>query len=68
MLVNKYVFNGNLREPNVLYDPYGGVKFIDFDWFGRYDTNVRDKQLPPGLQEKIDRIKDKSTDDVYIAV
>ena len=29
---------------------------------------MRDQQLPPGLQEKIDRIKDKSTDDVFIAV
>ena len=37
-----YVF-GDLQEPNVLYDSNGQVKLIDFDWCGRYDTNVRDE-------------------------
>ena len=60
-----YVF-GDLRAPNVLYDSNGQVKLIDFNWCGRYDTNVRDKQLPPGLQDEIDEIEHKSTDDVYV--
>ena len=60
-----YVF-GDLREPNVLYDQHGDVKFINFNWCGRYDTNVRDEQLPPGLQEKIDNIEHKSTNDIYV--
>jgi hypothetical protein len=32
---------GDLREPNILFDADGKVKFIDFDWCGRYDRTVR---------------------------
>jgi hypothetical protein len=34
---NGYVF-GDLRPPNILFNKDGKVKFIDFDWSGRYDT------------------------------
>jgi serine/threonine protein kinase len=33
-----YVF-GDLREPNILFDSDGQVKFVDFDWCGRYDRD-----------------------------
>jgi hypothetical protein len=38
-----YVF-GDLRPPNVLFDADNKVKFIDFDWSGRYckDAGVED--------------------------
>jgi serine/threonine protein kinase len=48
-----YVF-GDLRAQNVLFDEDGKVKFIDFDWSGRYDMNVRDESLPADLQSRID--------------
>jgi hypothetical protein len=34
-----YVF-GDLREPNILFDLDGQVKFVDFDWCGRYDRDL----------------------------
>ena len=48
-----YVF-GDLRVQNVFFDEDGKVKFIDFDWSGRYDMNVRDRSLPADLQKRID--------------
>lgn len=45
---------GDLRTPNILFGPKGKVKFIDFDWSGRYDMRIQDARLPGGLQEKID--------------
>lgn len=45
---------GDLRAQNILFDEDGKVKFIDFDWSGRYDTNVRDNSLPADLQKRID--------------
>jgi serine/threonine protein kinase len=58
-----YVF-GDLRAQNVLFDEGGKVKFIDFDWSGRYDMNIRDKSLPAALQKSIDDEKNhvKSVD------
>lgn len=41
---NGFVF-GDLRMPNVLFDDDKNVKFIDFDWAGRYDKNVTDEEL-----------------------
>jgi hypothetical protein len=37
-----------------LFDEDGNVKFIDFDWSGRYDMNVPDEFLPAELQKRID--------------
>ena len=34
---NGYVF-GDLQPPNILFNKDGKVKFINFDWSGRYDT------------------------------
>jgi hypothetical protein len=48
-----YVF-GDLRAQNVLFDECGEVKFIDFDWSGRYDMNIRDNSFPAALQKSID--------------
>jgi len=48
-----YVF-GDLRAQNVFFDEGGKIKFIDFDWSGRYDMNVRDNSLPAALQKSID--------------
>ena len=42
---------GDLRPPNILFDANGQVKFIDFDWCGRYD---RDPQAE--LQEQIENM------------
>jgi hypothetical protein len=48
-----YVF-GDLREQNILFDEENKVKFIDFDWCGRYDINICDNSsLPSDLQKKI---------------
>jgi hypothetical protein len=44
--MNGYVF-GDLRGPNIMFDANDEVKFIDFDWAGRYDT----KELSPDQQE-----------------
>ncbi|KAH8977240.1 hypothetical protein EDB92DRAFT_1958540 [Lactarius akahatsu] len=52
-----YVF-GNLQKPNILFDAYGKVKLIDFDWCGRYDMNIHDEDLPYDLvQNQIDKNK-----------
>ncbi|KAH8992599.1 hypothetical protein EDB86DRAFT_2932241 [Lactarius hatsudake] len=51
-----YVF-GDLRKPNILFDAYGKVKLIDFDWCGRYDMNIHDEYLPHDLQNQIDKNK-----------
>lgn len=40
-----YAF-GDLQEQNILFGAHGKAKLIDFDWCGRYDVNIRDKQLP----------------------
>ena len=48
-----YAF-GDLRAQNILFDEDDKVKFIDFDWSGRYDMNVRDNSLPADLQKSID--------------
>jgi len=45
---------GDMRRQNVLFDEEKKVKFIDLDWSGRYDMNIRDNSLPVGLQKKID--------------
>ena len=47
-----YIF-GDLRSQNVLFDEDGKVKFIDFDWSGRYDMNLRDESLTADLQKRI---------------
>ena len=39
-----YVF-GDLREPNILFDTGGRVKFVDFDWCGRYDPSQAGGQI-----------------------
>ena len=44
---NGFVF-GDLRGPNVLFDANNKVKFIDFDWAGRYDRSVSDEDLSDG--------------------
>jgi hypothetical protein len=49
---NGYVF-GDLREQNILVDARGNVKFIDFDWCGRYDTNIADAELPHDIPNQI---------------
>jgi hypothetical protein len=41
---NGFVY-GDLRTPNVLFDDDKKVKFIDFDWAGRYDRTVTDEDL-----------------------
>ncbi|KAI0250721.1 hypothetical protein BJV78DRAFT_530877 [Lactifluus subvellereus] len=45
-----YVF-GDLRQPNILFDT-GGVKFIDFNWSGKYDEKICDEDLADGQQKK----------------
>lgn len=54
---NGYVF-GDLRPPNILFDEHQKVKFIDFDWCGRYDMTIRDENLPDELQKHIEGNKD----------
>lgn len=46
-----YVF-GDLRQQNILVDVHGKVKFIDFDWCGRYDMNIGDVKLPHDVQNQ----------------
>lgn len=48
-----YVF-GDLRVQHVLFDEDSKVKFIDFDWSGHFDMNVRDESLPADFQKRID--------------
>ncbi|KAH9171271.1 hypothetical protein EDB89DRAFT_2243611 [Lactarius sanguifluus] len=43
--------------PNILFDAYGKVKLIDFDWCGRYDMNIHDEDLPYDVQNQIDKNK-----------
>ncbi len=50
---NGYVF-GDLRPPNILYGADGKVKFIDFDWCGRYDMKIRDVKLSEERQKQIE--------------
>ncbi|KAH9057466.1 hypothetical protein EDB87DRAFT_1823595 [Lactarius vividus] len=42
---------------NIVFDAYGKLKLIDFDWCGRYDMNIRDENLPYDLQNQIDKNK-----------
>jgi hypothetical protein len=51
-----YVF-GDLRLPNILFDTTGAIKFIDFNWCGRYDERISDKSLSKDLQQRIDKKK-----------
>ncbi|KAI0245533.1 hypothetical protein BJV78DRAFT_1287615 [Lactifluus subvellereus] len=45
-----YVF-GDLQQPNILFNT-GGVKFIDFNWSGRYDEKICDEDLADGQQKQ----------------
>jgi serine/threonine protein kinase len=47
---NGFVF-GELRPSNVLFDVNGKVKFIDFNWCGRFDMKIRYENLPDELQK-----------------
>jgi len=47
-----YVF-GDFRKQNILVDAHGKVKFIDFDWCGRYNMNIGDGKLPHDVQNQI---------------
>ena len=49
-----YVF-GDLRKQNILFDADGKVKFIDFNWCGRYNMNICDGTLPNDLQNQVDK-------------
>jgi hypothetical protein len=53
--INGYVF-GDLRPPNVLFDADGKVKFIDFNWCGRYDRKICDEDLADGRQNQIEKM------------
>lgn len=46
-----YVY-GDLREPNILFDADGKVKFIDFDWSGQYDMRSGDEKPSDGEQKE----------------
>ncbi|KAJ3511266.1 hypothetical protein NLJ89_g4197 [Agrocybe chaxingu] len=49
-----YVF-GDLRSQNILFDSEGKVKFIDFNWTGRYDATIKDASgVPARIQRLID--------------
>ena len=52
----EYVF-GDLRPQIILFDEDIKVKFIDFDWSGRYNMNVRDESLPAELLKRVDEGK-----------
>jgi serine/threonine protein kinase len=52
---NGYVF-GDLREPNVLFDADRKVKFVDFNWCGRHDMEIRDENLADGRQKQIENM------------
>ena len=39
---------GDLREPNVMFDWEGKVKFIDFDMTGRFDVHEKDAPVSDG--------------------
>jgi serine/threonine protein kinase len=42
-----YVF-GDLRSQNILFDAYGKVKLIDFNWCGRYKRDNTENQINDG--------------------
>ncbi|CAA7260909.1 unnamed protein product [Cyclocybe aegerita] len=49
-----YVF-GDLRSQNILFDSEDKVKFIDFNWTGRYDMTIKDASgVPARIQKLID--------------
>ncbi|KAJ2932632.1 hypothetical protein H1R20_g4445, partial [Candolleomyces eurysporus] len=56
-----YVF-GDLRSQNVLIDIQGKVKFIDFNWTGRYNVGVQDDGdlVPEDLQRQINEFAAKA--------
>ncbi|KAJ2932630.1 hypothetical protein H1R20_g4447, partial [Candolleomyces eurysporus] len=56
-----YVF-GDLRSPNVLIDIQGKVKFIDFNWTGRYNVGVQDDGdlVPEDVQRQINEFAAKA--------
>ncbi|KAI0257032.1 hypothetical protein BJV78DRAFT_1159738 [Lactifluus subvellereus] len=60
-----YVF-GDLREPNILFDT-GGVKFIDFNWCGRYVQKIRDEDLADGRQKQIENMDHVQVGDEHYA-
>jgi hypothetical protein len=51
---NGYVF-GDLRAPNVMFDAQGKVKFIDFDWAGRYDIQKLSPEQQAGARNTWER-------------
>ncbi|RXW24486.1 hypothetical protein EST38_g1381 [Candolleomyces aberdarensis] len=56
-----YVF-GDLRSSNVLIDIQGKVKFIDFNWTGRYNVRVQDDGdlVPEDVQRQINEFAAKA--------
>ncbi len=52
---NGYVF-GDVQPPNILYGADGKVKFIDFNWCGRYDMKIRDENLLDERQKQIEKM------------
>jgi hypothetical protein len=52
---NGYVF-GDLRWPNILFDAGGKVKFIDFNWCGRYNMKNCNENLADGRQKQIENM------------
>jgi hypothetical protein len=58
-----YVF-GDLRSQNVLFDIQGKVKFIDFNWTGRYNVGVQDDGglVPEDVQRQINEFAAKAAD------
>ena len=46
-----YVF-GDLRSQNVLFDEDDKIKFINFDWSGRYDTNRDNSACRPPEEDR----------------
>ena len=51
---NGYVI-GDLRECNILFG--SDVKFIDFDWCGRYDMKIRDGNLADERRKQIENVQ-----------
>jgi hypothetical protein len=54
---NGYVF-GDLRGPNIMFDTEKNVKFIDFDWAGRYDVQDLSPEQQDGAKKTWARLAD----------
>jgi hypothetical protein len=54
---NGYVF-GDLRGPNIMFDTKKNVKFIDFDWPGRYDVQDLSPEQQDGAKKTWGRLAD----------